>query len=174
MGGDARVSLSTQPCSSERLYETSRARSWQVLPGRTHPVMTAKGGAEGYVFTGWRTKPAEGQGRGEGKFKKKKVNVFSAGGLETAETTETLPSRRAWHGGIRSSRDSCDDQRHRGWVTAGHVRHVHRSCECKNQEQHIACDSLVHLSLGLFQVLRLSSILAATGMCSPRTSCNVS
>ncbi len=33
---------------------TCRLRSWQVLPGRTHPLMNSKGGAEGYIFTGTR------------------------------------------------------------------------------------------------------------------------
>lgn len=50
---------------------SSRARKWQVLPMRTHPVMTARGGAEGYVFTAWRAKPAEGRIAARGKFQKK-------------------------------------------------------------------------------------------------------
>ena len=37
-----------------------RAKGWQVLPGRTHPLMTGKGGAEGFVFTGTRVLPTEG------------------------------------------------------------------------------------------------------------------
>ncbi|CAK7198749.1 tRNA (adenine(58)-N(1))-methyltransferase non-catalytic subunit trm6 [Sporothrix eucalyptigena] len=53
--------------------QTSRARKWQVLPGRTHPVMTARGGAEGYIFTGWKAKPAEGRVTARGKFKKRKT-----------------------------------------------------------------------------------------------------
>jgi tRNA (adenine-N(1)-)-methyltransferase non-catalytic subunit len=52
--------------------QTSRARKWQVLPGRTHPVMTAKGGADGYVFTGWRARPLEGPVAARGKFNKKR------------------------------------------------------------------------------------------------------
>lgn len=63
---------------------TSRARKWQVLPGRTHPVMTARGGAEGYVFTAWRAKPAEGRIAARGKFQKK---AKLAGGASTAEGT---------------------------------------------------------------------------------------
>lgn len=68
---------------------TSRARRWQVLPGRTHPVMTAKGGAEGYVFTAWRAKPAEGRIAARGKFQKKqpKSGAAAAGGGSTAEGT---------------------------------------------------------------------------------------
>ena len=52
--------------------QTSRARRWQVLPGRTHPVMTGRGGAEGYLFTAWRAIPAEGRISARGKFQKKK------------------------------------------------------------------------------------------------------
>ena len=29
---------------------TVRCRPWQVLPGRTHPFMTGRGGSEGYIF----------------------------------------------------------------------------------------------------------------------------
>ena len=51
--------------------QTSRARKWQVLPGRTHPHMTGRGGAEGYVFTAWRAQPAEGRVAARGKFKRR-------------------------------------------------------------------------------------------------------
>ncbi|ETS77562.1 hypothetical protein PFICI_11436 [Pestalotiopsis fici W106-1] len=56
--------------------QTSRVRKWQVLPGRTHPLMTSRGGAEGYVFTAWKVKPAAGkvEARGKGlRNKKRKV-----------------------------------------------------------------------------------------------------
>jgi tRNA (adenine-N(1)-)-methyltransferase non-catalytic subunit len=53
--------------------QTSRARHWQVLPGRTHPLMTERGGPDGFVFTGWRAKPAEGKVAAKGKFKRRKV-----------------------------------------------------------------------------------------------------
>lgn len=53
--------------------QTSRARRWQVLPGRTHPMMTGRGGAEGYLFTGWRAIPVEGRISARGKFTKKKT-----------------------------------------------------------------------------------------------------
>ncbi|GAO16211.1 hypothetical protein UVI_02044980 [Ustilaginoidea virens] len=52
--------------------QTSRARRWQVLPGRTHPFMTGRGGADGFLFTGWRTNPAEGRVSARGKFQKRK------------------------------------------------------------------------------------------------------
>ncbi|KAF2474175.1 Gcd10p-domain-containing protein [Lindgomyces ingoldianus] len=57
--------------------QTARARHWQVLPGRTHPMMTSRGGAEGYLFTATRVLPAEGkvEARGHGRGKKRKVAV---------------------------------------------------------------------------------------------------
>ncbi|KAF2726838.1 Gcd10p-domain-containing protein [Polyplosphaeria fusca] len=48
--------------------QTSRARQWQVLPGRTHPMMTSKGGAEGYLFTATRVLPIEGKVEARGSF----------------------------------------------------------------------------------------------------------
>ena len=53
--------------------QTARSRSWQVLPGRTHPLMTGRGGSEGYVFTATRVLPAEGKIEARGKFKRRKV-----------------------------------------------------------------------------------------------------
>ena len=32
--------------------QTLRDKEWQCLPGRTHPLMTGKGGSDGYLFTG--------------------------------------------------------------------------------------------------------------------------
>lgn len=58
--------------------QTSRARRWQVLPGRTHPLMTERGGADGYVFTAWRAKPAEGKVAAKGKFKRRKLESEAA------------------------------------------------------------------------------------------------
>jgi tRNA (adenine-N(1)-)-methyltransferase non-catalytic subunit len=52
--------------------QTARVREWQVLPGRTHPLMTGRGGAEGYLFTGVRVRPAEGRVEARGKFVRKK------------------------------------------------------------------------------------------------------
>ncbi|KAI1206228.1 Gcd10p family-domain-containing protein [Annulohypoxylon truncatum] len=56
--------------------QTSRVRKWQVLPGRTHPLMTSRGGAEGYVFTAWKVKPAEGkvEARGKARTRKRKLD----------------------------------------------------------------------------------------------------
>ena len=54
--------------------QTSRIRDWQVLPGRTHPMMTSRGGAEGYIFTGTRVIPAEGRVEARGKYKRRKMD----------------------------------------------------------------------------------------------------
>ncbi|KAI1917903.1 tRNA (adenine(58)-N(1))-methyltransferase non-catalytic subunit trm6 [Ophidiomyces ophidiicola] len=55
--------------------QTSRVRPWQVLPGRTHPLMTGRGGAEGYVFHATRVIPAGGkvEARGVPGRKKRKL-----------------------------------------------------------------------------------------------------
>lgn len=55
------------------MLQTSRAREWQVLPMRTHPMMTSRGGSEGYVFSATRVLPAEGvKVEARGKFGKKR------------------------------------------------------------------------------------------------------
>ncbi len=54
--------------------QTARVRDWQVLPGRTHPLMTGRGGSEGYLFTATRVLPAEGKVEARGKFKRRKVD----------------------------------------------------------------------------------------------------
>ena len=58
--------------------QTARARQWQVLPGRTHPMMTSKGGAEGYIFTATRVLPIEGRVEARGHHGKKKRKVETA------------------------------------------------------------------------------------------------
>ncbi|ROT35086.1 Gcd10p family protein [Sodiomyces alkalinus F11] len=55
--------------------QTSRAKRWQVLPGRTHPLMMGRGGADGFLFTAWRAVPAEGKVAARGKFKRRKTEV---------------------------------------------------------------------------------------------------
>lgn len=55
--------------------QTSRVRQWQVLPQRTHPLMTGRGGAEGYVFTGRRVLPLEGAVEARGNYSAKKRKV---------------------------------------------------------------------------------------------------
>ncbi|MCJ1313215.1 tRNA (adenine(58)-N(1))-methyltransferase non-catalytic subunit trm6 [Agyrium rufum] len=59
---------------------TARCREWQVLPGRTHPLMMGRGGAEGYVFTATRVLPAEGKVEARGRFKRRKT-VLKEGNL---------------------------------------------------------------------------------------------
>jgi tRNA (adenine58-N1)-methyltransferase non-catalytic subunit len=60
--------------------QTSKVRKWQVLPGRTHPLMTGRGGAEGYLFTAVRVIPADGKVAARGKFSTKKRKVEGGGG----------------------------------------------------------------------------------------------
>lgn len=74
---------------------TSRVRKWQVLPGRTHPVMTARGGAEGYVFTAWRAKPAEGRIAARGKFQKKRAGADTAEGIPAEVGTPAADAEAA-------------------------------------------------------------------------------
>jgi tRNA (adenine-N(1)-)-methyltransferase non-catalytic subunit len=52
--------------------QTSKVRDWQVLPGRTHPLMTSRGGAEGYLLTATRVLPADGKVEARGKYKRGK------------------------------------------------------------------------------------------------------
>lgn len=54
------------------MLQTARVRNWQVLPGRTHPHMTSKGGAEGFLFTATRVLPVEGKVEARGKFAKRR------------------------------------------------------------------------------------------------------
>ncbi|KAJ5919541.1 Eukaryotic initiation factor 3 gamma subunit [Penicillium verhagenii] len=50
----------------------SRVRAWQVLPGRTHPLMTSRGGAEGYLFHAVRVIPTAEHIQAAGTFRKKR------------------------------------------------------------------------------------------------------
>jgi len=60
--------------------QTSRVRKWQVLPGRTHPLMSARGGWEGYVLTGNRALPAVGRISASGtRHKKRKTETEASG-----------------------------------------------------------------------------------------------
>jgi tRNA (adenine-N(1)-)-methyltransferase non-catalytic subunit len=65
--------------------QSARVREWQVLPGRTHPIMTGRGGAEGYLFTGTRVIPAEGRVEARGKFARKKAEVKVEGAVKSEE-----------------------------------------------------------------------------------------
>lgn len=62
--------------------QTARARQWQVLPQRTHPMMTSKGGAEGYIFTATRVLPIEGRVEARGHHGKKKRKVAPEAAVE--------------------------------------------------------------------------------------------
>lgn len=72
----------------------SMARMWQVLPGRTHPLMMGKGGAEaGYVAVATRVIPHGGgvvQARGRvGRGKKRKLGDLSKeGSIQEADNEE--------------------------------------------------------------------------------------
>ncbi|KAJ5251227.1 hypothetical protein N7489_001637 [Penicillium chrysogenum] len=52
--------------------QTSRVRPWQVLPGRTHPLMTGRGGAEGYLFHGIRVLPTTQNIQAAGNVRKRR------------------------------------------------------------------------------------------------------
>ena len=83
-GADADVDDDDFPLNPTLLLapslQTARARQWQVLPERTHPMMTSKGGAEGYLFTATRVLPIEGrvEARGHGAKKKRKTGAETA------------------------------------------------------------------------------------------------
>ena len=68
---------------------TARARSWQVLPGRTHPLMTGRGASEGYIFTATRVIPAEGKVEARGKQKRRKVDSATATKAAPSEQIDT-------------------------------------------------------------------------------------
>ncbi|KAL9613788.1 MAG: hypothetical protein Q9167_001679 [Letrouitia subvulpina] len=55
--------------------QTVRCRPWQVLPGRTHPLMNGRGGAEGYIFHAIRVLPAEGKVEARGKPKRRRKDT---------------------------------------------------------------------------------------------------
>jgi tRNA (adenine-N(1)-)-methyltransferase non-catalytic subunit len=65
--------------------QTSRVRPWQVLPGRTHPLMTGRGGAEGYIFQSVRVFPTAQKIQAAGNLRHKRRKV---------ETTSTPASDR--------------------------------------------------------------------------------
>lgn len=74
--------------------QTSRVREWQVLPGRTHPLMTSRGGAEGYVFTARRVIPLEGGVEARGNFgKRRKVDADAVVNAGAANGTSEPSSK---------------------------------------------------------------------------------
>jgi tRNA (adenine-N(1)-)-methyltransferase non-catalytic subunit len=71
------------------MLQTVRAREWQVLPMRTHPVMTSRGGSEGYLFTATRVVPIKGvKIEAKGKFTKKRK-------VEAAAEKQSAPKKAA-------------------------------------------------------------------------------
>lgn len=66
---------------------TTRARHWQVLPGRTHPLMSGRGGAEGYIFHGIRVLPSQEHIQAAGNPSRKKRKIVSS-----KDQTGTTPS----------------------------------------------------------------------------------
>jgi tRNA (adenine58-N1)-methyltransferase non-catalytic subunit len=71
------------------MVQTARVRRWQVLPGRTHPLMTGRGGAEGYIFVATRVIPAEGKVEARGRPPRgKKVKPEEAIELDARSVTE--------------------------------------------------------------------------------------
>ena len=58
--------------------QTARSTKWQALPGRTHPIMTSKGGPDGYLFTGTRVLPASGHITARGNYAKKRKTEDSS------------------------------------------------------------------------------------------------
>lgn len=74
--------------------QTSRVRNWQVLPGRTHPEMTGRGGAEGYLFTGVKVLPAEGKVEARGKYRRKKAETDDKTAVVKAEENGAAPESK--------------------------------------------------------------------------------
>lgn len=64
--------------------QTGRVRHWQVLPGRTHPLMTGRGGAEGYTFVATRVLPAEGKVEARGTSSRGRKTRPAENGVESA------------------------------------------------------------------------------------------
>jgi tRNA (adenine58-N1)-methyltransferase non-catalytic subunit len=71
--------------------QTARAVEWQVLPSRTHPLMTSRGGSEGYLFAATRVLPAQGFVSARGKFQKKRKAEESASEEEKKKVRSAEP-----------------------------------------------------------------------------------
>ncbi|KAF9884930.1 tRNA (adenine(58)-N(1))-methyltransferase non-catalytic subunit trm6 [Aspergillus nanangensis] len=67
--------------------ETSRVRSWQVLPGRTHPLMSGRGGAEGYIFHAVRAHPTRKEISAAGNPSRKRRKVAETTSTPTADSS---------------------------------------------------------------------------------------
>lgn len=71
---------------------TTVARRYQVLPGRTHPVMTSRGGGEGYVFHAVKVLPVEGSVQARGVFRGSKKRKEEQEGEEQPEKKDGTES----------------------------------------------------------------------------------
>lgn len=67
--------------------ETVRVRPWQVLPGRTHPMMSGRGGAEGYIFHATRVIPTTEFVQAAGNPGRKKRKLAPAQSTSTPGST---------------------------------------------------------------------------------------
>ncbi|CEN60671.1 hypothetical protein ASPCAL03106 [Aspergillus calidoustus] len=67
--------------------ETVRVRPWQVLPGRTHPMMSGRGGAEGYIFHAIRVLPTAGFIQAAGNPSRKRRKLAPAQSTATPGST---------------------------------------------------------------------------------------
>ncbi|KEF51528.1 uncharacterized protein A1O9_12445 [Exophiala aquamarina CBS 119918] len=73
------------------MVQTSRVRKWQVLPGRTHPLMSGRGGAEGYVFVATRVLPADGKVQARGRPpRNKKPKMQDTDSLQAESDTPSI------------------------------------------------------------------------------------
>lgn len=79
--------------------QTARAQYWQCLPGRTHPLMTGRGGPEGYLFTATRVLPAEGKVEARGRFKRRKIQKSDAAEHANGEAGRPEPAIAPVHEG---------------------------------------------------------------------------
>jgi tRNA (adenine-N(1)-)-methyltransferase non-catalytic subunit len=76
------------------MLQTARAREWQVLPGRTHPLMTSRGGSEGYLFTATRVLPKEGMKvEARGNFAKKR-KAMEAGAAKEIDGVDEMEAKK--------------------------------------------------------------------------------
>lgn len=97
--------------------QSARVRQWQVLPGRTHPHMTGKGGAEGYLFTATRVLPARGRVEARGKFARRKVAAgagkegSAAGEGEPPVVTEEAREKQDKRGKLDSVKEESPPKR---------------------------------------------------------------
>jgi tRNA (adenine-N(1)-)-methyltransferase non-catalytic subunit len=74
------------------MLQTSRVRQWQVLPGRTHPLMSDRGGSEGYIFHATRVLPVAGHVNAHGAYGRKKKRKLDESGAHAPTQEVSTPS----------------------------------------------------------------------------------